>query len=123
MTKQQQPTWLGLKPSQNPQCLVLRPNEPQVFDVSSQKEFSVRQSDKKWISSVRNTLRRMWAIVEGESSSHQVAWLAFTHWVVSQVNECEDYSNYFGEGVEISRSWATNCFLVFCWYLGKGSSL
>ena len=41
-----EPTWLGLKPSQNPQYLVLGPNEAQVLDVSSQKEFSERQSER-----------------------------------------------------------------------------
>jgi len=40
-----QPMWLGLEPSQNPQYLVLGPNEAQVLDVFSQKEFSERQSD------------------------------------------------------------------------------
>ena len=38
--------WLGLKPSQNPQYLVSGPNETQLLDVSSQKEFSERQSDR-----------------------------------------------------------------------------
>ena len=38
--------WLGLKPSQNPQYLVLGPGEAQVLDVSSQKEFSERQNDR-----------------------------------------------------------------------------
>ena len=28
-------------------------------------------------------------------------------------NEWEDYSNYFGEGAEISRNWATAHFLAF----------
>ena len=41
-----EPTWLGLKPSQNSWYLVLGPNEAQVLDVSSQKEFSERQSDR-----------------------------------------------------------------------------
>ena len=41
-----EPTWLGLKPSQNPQYLVSGLNEAQVLDVSSQKEFSERQSDR-----------------------------------------------------------------------------
>ena len=37
---------LGLKHSHNPQFLVSGPNEAQVLDVSSQKEFSERQSDR-----------------------------------------------------------------------------
>ena len=42
-------TWahvLGFKPSQNSQYLVSGPNEARVLDVSSQKEFSERQSDR-----------------------------------------------------------------------------
>ena len=39
------PTWRGLEPSQNPQYLVSGPNEAQVLDVSSQKEFSEMQCD------------------------------------------------------------------------------
>ena len=35
---------LELEPGQNPQCLVLGPNEAQVLDVSLQKEFSETQS-------------------------------------------------------------------------------
>ena len=41
-----EPMWLGLKPSQNPRYLVSGPNETQVLDVSSQKKFSERQSDR-----------------------------------------------------------------------------
>ena len=37
---------LGLKPNQNPQYLVSGPNEAQVLDVSSQKEFSEKQNDR-----------------------------------------------------------------------------
>ena len=40
-------------------------------------------------------------------------WLAFKGWVILLANEWEDYSNYFGEGAEISRNWATAHFLVF----------
>ena len=39
-------TWLWLKPNQNPWYLVLGHNKAQVLDVSSQKEFSERQSDR-----------------------------------------------------------------------------
>ena len=42
-----------------------------------------------------------------------VVWLASMGWVISEDNEWEDYSNYFGERVEISRNWATASFLVF----------
>ena len=34
-------------------------------------------------------------------------------WVIAHTNEWEDYSNYFGEGVAISRNWATAHFLAF----------
>ena len=34
-------------------------------------------------------------------------------WVISQANEWEDYSNYFGNGVGISRNWASTHFLDF----------
>ena len=36
-----------------------------------------------------------------------VVWLVFMDWVISYVNEWEDYSNHFWEGVEVSRNWAT----------------
>ena len=39
-----------------------------------------------------------------------MVWLVFMGWAISQANEWEDYSNYFGEGVEISRNWATAHF-------------
>ena len=42
-----------------------------------------------------------------------MAWLIFMGWVISWANEWEEYSNYLGEGVEISRNWATAHFLVF----------
>ena len=31
-----------------------------------------------------------------------MAWLVFIGWVIPHANEWEDYSNYFGEGAEIS---------------------
>ena len=40
-----EPMWLELKPSQNPWYLVSGPNEAQIFDISSQKEFS-EKSDR-----------------------------------------------------------------------------
>ena len=42
-----------------------------------------------------------------------MGWLVFMDWVISQANEWEDYSNYFGEGVGISRNWTTAHFLTF----------
>ena len=55
---------------------------------------------------------RVWAITD-VSVPQNVVQLAVTDWVISYVNEWEDYSNYFGEGVEISRIWATTHSLVF----------
>ena len=42
-----EPTWLGLKPSQNPQYLVSGPNEAQVLDVSLRKELSERHTGRQ----------------------------------------------------------------------------
>ena len=39
-----------------------------------------------------------------------MGYIVFMGWVISKANEWEDYSNYFGEGVEISRNWATAHF-------------
>ena len=41
-------------------------------------------------------------------------WLVFIGWVISYANKWEDYSNYFGEGVEISRILATAHSSVEC---------
>ena len=38
--------WLGLESSQNPWYLVSELNKVQVLNISSQKEFSERQSDR-----------------------------------------------------------------------------
>ena len=42
-----------------------------------------------------------------------VAQLAVRDWVISYANEREDSCNYFWEGVEIFRIWATTHSLVF----------
>ena len=42
-----------------------------------------------------------------------MGWLVFMGWVISQANEREDYSTYFGGGAEISRNWATAHFLIY----------
>ena len=39
--------------------------------------------------------------------------LVLIGWVISYADEWEDYSSYFGEGVEISRNWTTTDSLVF----------
>ena len=59
-----------------------------------------------------HSTNRVWAITD-VSVPQNVAQLAVIDWVISYVNEWEDYSNYFGEGVEISRIWATTHSLVF----------
>ena len=43
----------------------------------------------------------------------EAAWLIFMGWVIPWANEWEEYSNYLGEEVGISRNWATAHFLVF----------
>ena len=86
--------------------------------MSHHKKNSVRNKviGKKWIysdtesstlhrQSVGHRRGRMWP--------PNVLWLVFINWVISYVNEWEDYSNYFGEGVGISRIWATAHSLVF----------
>ena len=90
------------------------------FLMSHHRKNSVSDKvvDKKWIYSdtERSTLHR-------QSVSHHrgrmqqlrnVAWLVFfIGWIISYANEWEGYSNYFGEGAEISRIWATAHLLVF----------
>ena len=77
---------MGLKPSPNPWYLVSGPNEAQILDVSWQKEFSERESDKKEVcsDSERSTLYR--ASVghrRGRVRLLNMAWLVFTGWVIS----------------------------------------
>ena len=54
----------------------------------------------------------MWVISEGKRPEN-IGWLVFMDGVISQAYEWENYSNYFGEGVGISRNWATAHFLAF----------
>ena len=42
-----------------------------------------------------------------------MAWLVFMGWLISQVNEWEEYFNYLGERAGISRNWAMTHFLTF----------
>ena len=77
--------------------------EAHVLNVSPQREFSRDEViGKKQIYLKRNTYSRQCELFQKERG-----------WVISQANEWEDYSNYFGEGVEISRIWATDHSLVF----------
>ena len=101
------PMWLGLKHNQNPQYLVLvsGPNEAQVLDVSSRKEFSEWQSDR-WIYSdtERSTLHRQnVGHHRGWVWPRNLVWLAFIGWVIPYAKEWEAYSNCSGEGVETSK--------------------
>ena len=80
-----EPTWLGLKPSQNSQYLVSGPNEAQVLDVSLQKEFSERQEwwvRSEFIQRKTYSTDRVWAISEDERPWN-MWWLVFTEWVLS----------------------------------------
>ena len=69
---------------------------------------------KNWIYLEINTFHR-------QSVGHQrgqvlpgnVARLVFIGSIISYANEWEDYSNYFSEGMEISRIWAMSHSLVF----------
>ena len=73
-----------------------------------------RESVEKRVTYLREkyTPQTVWAISEGKRHLN-MAWLVFIGWVISYVNEWEDYSNYFWEEVEISRIWATTHSLVF----------
>ena len=71
---------------------------------------------KKWIysDSERSTLHRQSAgHCRGQGWLLNVAWLVFIGWIISYANKWEHYSNYFGEGSEISRIWAIAHSLVF----------
>ena len=42
-----------------------------------------------------------------------MGWLVFMGWAILQADKWEDYSNYLGEVVGISRNWTTTNFLAF----------
>ena len=78
--------------------------------MSHHRKNSVRNKVivKKWIYSdtERSTLHRQSAgHHRGQAQPWNLAWLFFIGWVTSHANEWEDYSNYLGEGAEISRIW------------------
>ena len=85
--------------------------------ISGCRRNSVRDKviGKKWVysDSEKSTLHRVWAIAEGKCRHENVTWLVFMGWVISYANDWEDFSNYFGEGVEISRNWVATHSLVF----------
>ena len=76
------------------------------------KEFGDEVIGKKWICLERNTLHRVWGISEGEREPGNTMWLVFLGWVTSWANKWECYSNYFGDGIGISRNWAFGPFMV-----------
>ena len=129
------PTWLGLEPSQNPDW-DLNPRDGDSnpakihstwfqdlmnlrFLMSHCRKNLVRDKviGKKWIYShtERSTFHRQnVGHCRGWMWLWNVAWLVFMGWAISYVNEdWEEYPNYFGEGVQISRIWATTHSLVF----------
>ena len=53
------------------------------------------------------------ALLQREVQPRKLVWLVFIGWVISYANEWKDYSNYFWEGAEISRIWATAHAFVF----------
>lgn len=55
----------------------------------------------------------VWAVSLSRESSHEVWLLVFMHSVSSYANKWEEYSNHFGEGVAITRNWATTHPLTF----------
>ena len=87
------------------------------FLVSHCRKNSVRDRliGKKWIYSdtERSTLHSVGYHSGRVRQVRNVAWLVYIGWVISYANEWEDYSNCSGEGLEISRIWATVHSLVF----------
>ena len=47
-----------------------------------------------------------------------MVWFVLIGWIISWANQWEEYNSYFGKGVGISRSWATEHFLSFMVGLG-----
>ena len=67
---------------------------------------------KMWIYLDRNIDYRLTAChLRRRKQPWNKGWLVFMHWVISQANEWENYSNHFREGVRISRNWPTSQFL------------
>ena len=129
-----EPTWLGLKPSQNlawdsnpcgwdsnpakTHCSWFQDLMKLRFLMSHCRKNSLRDKviGKKWVYSdtERSTLHRQSVgHRRGWVWSWNVAWLVFIGWVISYANEWEDSSNYFGEGAEISWIYATAHSLAF----------
>ena len=96
------------------------------FLMAHHRKNSVREKviDKKWIYSERNTLHR-----QSGGQLRRLEWpqnmvkLIFMGWVISQANQWEDYSNYFGVKAKISENWATAFFLACDGWLCNWASL
>ena len=107
------PTWLGLEPSPNPQCLVSGPNEAWVLDVSSQKEFKDKVIGKIWIysDSERSALlRQNVGHHRGRVWSQNVLWSVFIGRVISYANEREDSVQFSS----VAQSCPTLCDPMDC---------
>ena len=78
--------------------------------VSKKRIYSDSERSTCHRQSVSHHRGRMWL--------QNVARLVFIGWIISYANEWEGYSNYFSEGVEISRIWSTAHSLVFGQCLG-----
>ena len=63
---------------------------------------------KKWIySDTEGSTLQSVGHCRRQAQPCNLVWLFYIGWVISYANLWEDYSNYFGERVEISRNWAT----------------
>ena len=119
--------WLGLKPSQNPQYLVSGPNEAEVLDISSQKEFSERQSDRSEVDLFRyrekHTAQTECVPSQRATRPPDVSWLVFIKWAISYVNGWEVIPAVLGEGWRFPgcgpppTPWSFNSALELSWHL------
>ena len=86
------------------------------FLMSHHRKNSVRDKVivKKCIYLERNTLHRQsMSHLRWQEQPWNTAWLVFMGWVILYSKEWEEYSNYSGEGVGISRNRTTAHFLAF----------
>ena len=117
-----EPTWLGLKNPAITHSTWFQGLIKLMFLMSHHRKNSVRDKviGKKcsYSDSERSTLHSM-LHRRGWEPQQNVGWLVLTGWVISYGNEWEGYSNYFGEGMEMSRIWATTHSLVFWQCLGS----
>ena len=122
-----EPKWLSVKHGKDPWDRQLRSHtcfqdlmEPRLLMAHNRKNsVGDKVIDKKRIYLERNTLHREnVGYLRGWVGPQNVVLLTFMGWVISQANEWEDYSNYLGGGIEISRNWATAHFWSFVIGLG-----